>query len=232
MPKCFLVTFGWNTQVIIQLAIQQAVAKDDVFVLIIPSGEQDPKTVRSIKTLENYFYQNYPGVQLRTHSVEVRFFKDGILSVLDKINYFLDNGYEVYINISGGMRVLCLMTYTAAIIAKHYHYRGNNIHFTSLVIEGLPEDVKLFFPPIAPPKLTENEKSVLLLLYKEKSLSTNDISTKLNLSSATASRIIDKLSNLLLASKRREGKKTIATITDTGMLYVEIIERYSEITQE
>lgn len=221
-----MITFGWNTQFVIQLAIQQAIGKRDVFLLILPSGQQDPKTLRAIKTLEDYFYGSYSDVEFKTYSVNVRFFRDGVLSILDKINYYLNNGYEVYVNISGGMRILCLVTYTAAIIARHFHARGKLIKFTPLVVEGLSEDVHLFFPPVIPPKLGEKEKKVLLLLYKKRLSVISDIATELGMAKATVLRIINKLDDLFLVSKEKKDKKTIASITDSGILYVDVMTRY------
>jgi len=224
MPKCFIVTFGWNENVVINLTVRYSVNENDKFILILPLGYDDPRTRRALDTLKGFFVKYPLRVKIEERYIPIRNFSEGIISVLGTIMNAAKTGYDVYVNVSGGMRVLSLMTFSATIIAREL--AREKIEFTDLEIEGSRDYLPLSFPPLSLPDLKEAEREILETLLRKGKMSIDGLIGELEKSKATIYRNIKDLEKLKMVRTTKIDRKTFVEITKTGEVFLEIISRY------
>ena len=120
---------------------------------------------------------------------------------------------NVYINLSGGMRILVLETYTASLLIRA---KGINVSFTDLELEGSAGVVRLT-PLIFPRKFSNTKHKIMTELNRRKTKTEmREISKGTGLSISTVSRTLRELASEGLVRLSKEGKKVLAEITDQG----------------
>ncbi len=230
MPKCFIVTFGWNTEIVVNLTVRQQVVESDIFYLVIPTGPQNPKTQKAINTLREFFSSKAPGVSLDLRYVDIRNYYEGVINILNLIVSKISEGYDIFVCVSGGMRILILMTYTAALIARNLF--PGRIKLTKMSVEGLTEPVDLMFPPLTLPDVRDADLAVLEVLYDGVELDTDDIAEKLGKSKSTIHRAIRRLERLGLIRVIKRERKFFAKISKTGQMYLEVNKSIGQLAGE
>lgn len=199
--------------------------REDRIFLCIPEEYPDNRTESAANALKNLL-SNMPDKPLVEEiRVPVLSFYKGLLRVLRKIADELSSGRVVYINVSGGMRVLTLILYVAGLIAMSFY--PDSVFFTKLDLEVGKESVELpVLPPILP-QLDENRQQVLLYLRHSGSSDKSDaesISDATNTPRSTLSRYLDELEKNGFVEWDRVNKRKIYRLTDKGELYVSILE--------
>jgi len=224
VKKCFIVTFGWNENVVINLTVRFSIGPEDRFILILPRETDDPRARRAINTLEGFFDKHFPRAELEKKYVTIRNFHEGMMSILDTMMHVANTGYDVYVNVSGGMRILGLMAYTATLIAREL--AKGNISLVDLEIEGSHEYVPLQFPPLSMPELREGETVILETLFQHGKMTVDELIKKLGKSKSTIYRNIRDLEKLGMIKTIKVERKTYVEITKTGETYLEILAKY------
>ena len=138
--RIFINTFGFTETAVLAPVIKLGFDKNDLIVLLIPQGLADQRTLNATENLRNYL-RTLIGEEIQFESVEipVNDFIMGVTKVRDLIKSYAKRG-TIYINLSGGMRILVLETYTAALIAKKL---GVDVRFTEINLEGATGSVKI-----------------------------------------------------------------------------------------
>ncbi|MHA1609202.1 MAG: CRISPR-associated CARF protein Csa3 [Candidatus Njordarchaeales archaeon] len=226
MGKSFLITFGWNENVVINLTVRFPILPGDKFILVLPLEAEDPRSKRAIQTLKNFFDKHYPRVTVKELPISIKDFRKAVLRILDLIVTEVKKGSDVYVNVSGGMRILALTTYTAALIAKEI--AKGKIFLVDLEIEGLQENVTLYFPPLSLPKIKDTELEILRSLLKYDSILIDNLVAQLRISRSTLYRRIGELKRLGMVRIKKRNKRSAIELTETGKMYLEIIARYEE----
>ncbi len=230
--KFFLITFGWNENVVLSLIPKYAIKSGDVFMLLLPSGPQDPRTERALKTLDNYFSMHLHDVKLVKERVPLTTFFETILYILGKIIAAAKEFDKVFVNVSGGMRILVLATFSAALIARSF-YPGK-IEFTELEVEAKPEPITLPPPPLSFPifergdKMEVSRKILEILEQRRTPASMDELLRITGKSRTTLSRYLSDLEQKGLIRSQQVGKRKLYEITETGRMYIEILRRYYE----
>ncbi|MHA1616425.1 MAG: CRISPR-associated CARF protein Csa3 [Candidatus Njordarchaeales archaeon] len=224
MGKCFIVTFGWNEDVVISLTLRYSVSSDDRFILILPLERTDPKSEKAFNTLKGFFDKHYPQISPERKLVTVKDFYECTMTILDTIMGAVQQSDEILVNVSGGMRILSLATYTATLIAREFI--GDRIKFVDLDIEGLERKTPLCFPPLFLPELGDVEESILGFVLNHGQVSVDDLSKELGKSKSTIYRNVGELERRGLVTTTKIERKTYITLTLTGKMYLEIKAKF------
>ena len=224
MGKCFIVTFGWNEDIVISLTIRYPISSRDCFILILPKESEDPRSERAVSTLDSFFKKHYPQVSLGKRLVTVKDFYECVMEVLDTIVYEAQHSDKILVNVSGGMRILSLATYTATLIAREFI--GDKIGFVDLDIEGMQQSTPLHFPPLSLPELGEVGESILGIILSRGQVSVEDLSRELSRSKSTIYRNVKELEKRGLITTTKIERKTYINLTPAGKMYLEIRSKF------
>lgn len=212
--RIFINTFGFTETAVLAPVVKLGLDKDDFITLLLPQGLVDQRTLNAVENLKNYL-RILVGEEIQLESVEVPIndFVKGIIKIRDLIKSYAEKG-TVYINLSGGMRVLILETYAAALIVKML---GVDVRFTEINLEGAVGSVKIL--PIFPvQKLDEKKLKLLKEIIGLGGVTLKDLSRKFSLSLSTISRNINSLKNISLIEVTREGRKIKVKPTEYGKI--------------
>lgn len=203
------------------MTIRYQINPEDKFILVLPAGFESPHSKRAIETLKNFFATHFNKIELETRYIGISDFSQGILEFLHIILEHTNSGYHVYVNPSGGMRVLSLIAFSAGLIARKF--APKNIKLTEMEIEGRTEYLEIFFPPLALPELTRTQIEIIRLLLCNKRMNVEEIANEIDRSKSTIYRNIEELEKIGLISLLRKDKKTIIIPTKATKLLIEIL---------
>lgn len=212
--RIFINTFGFTETAVLAPVVKLGIGKDDFIILLLPEGLVDQRTLNATENLRNYL-RILVGEEIQLESVEVPIndFIEGVIKIRDLIKSYAEKG-TAYINLSGGMRVLILETYTAALIVR---ILGVDVKFTEINLEGAVGSVKIL--PIFPAqKLDEKKLKLLKEIVGSGEVTLKDLSRKFSLSLSTIFRNISSLKNINLVEVTREGRKIKIKPTDYGKI--------------
>jgi len=219
VAKTFVSTFGFTESLVLAPIIKLGLTKDDRLIILTPAGlGNEERTRNALRKLREMLNAISGGTfNLKTTKIKITDFADSVRQIRELITKEAEEGREVHINISGGMRALIIETYTATLLART---TKENIKFTELELEGSTGNIKII--PITPQKrLNKTKKKILKELAKEKKpMEMKKLSEKTRLSLPTISRNLKELTANQLIALKKEKRKILAQITKEGKLFI------------
>jgi len=212
MPKILVATFGWTEQYVLSSILRHGLERGDVVTLLVPAKE-DEKSEIILRDFQSFLSRYGEGVDLEVERVSIESFDAAVSHIAEVLRNALSRGPEkLILNLSGGMRILILATYLAAIltcprdvlIELETEDRERSYRVPSLTLRGLI-------------KLREIEKMVLARLL-EGPKSTGRLLMELRIPRSTLHKHLKTLRNLGLTEIEKEERMLIAKLTPLGRL--------------
>lgn len=223
--KSFFFSFGWNQNIVINTVIRYSMVKEDRIFLCTPEEYHDDRSEAAANTLKNLLSNMPDKPSIEEIKVPVLSFYGGLFRVLRIMANELDGHRFIYINVSGGMRVLNLILYVAGLIAINFYPRS--VFFTKLDLEVGKENVELPALPLVLPRLDKSRRRILMYLKFSGPSSRSDagnISCAMNIPRSSLSRYLDELERNGFVEWEKVGKKKFYRLTNRGEFYVNILE--------
>jgi CRISPR locus-related DNA-binding protein len=197
--KTLVAVLGFEESIIISAALRHKLEPGDRLVILTPRDQEDNRAEAAKRRLQGFVQQvgvGKPWLELSMIPVSEHDLERTILELISFLYKEASEGYEIIIEISGGLRVLCLALILASIIANN---RLKGIYTVTEHTRKLVKLPKLKVRPHLSPAL--QELMITILELKEPSLEQLAISLGKDLS--TISRQVTKLGELGLLT--REG---------------------------
>jgi CRISPR locus-related DNA-binding protein len=214
MSKSIIVTFGWTESPVIGAVVRHGLEPGDRIILLKPvnGDERSEKAVNDLKA----FIRNISGVELAEEEINVNDFVNAVISI-KRILESEGMGRNIIVNLSGGMRILVLATYLAALFTKN----------ARLEIESENKKFRTLLPSIDMAqisRLKSNHIKLLSLLQLFKGVcSVKDLMNASKLSRSTFYACIKNLKKMGLVEEA--GKRGLLKITSNGTLLVILLKR-------
>lgn len=210
MPKCLITTFGWTEQFVLSSILRYGLNKGDEIVLLIPDLK-DEKSEAIIKDFSSFLRKYSEGIELRVERIPIDNFSSAVTRIARVIKRVKSKG-ECIFNLSGGMRILILATYTAILLLCPRNVK----------IEVETEDRKKVFeiPNISVESLIKlsdiDRKIIKSISVKERTSS--ELIRELAIPTSTFHKHIKKLEKTGLLKITRKGRKLVIKSTDLGRI--------------
>lgn len=215
--KSIFVTFGWTESPIISAILRYGIKEGDHIFLILPErrDERSDAAIRDLKTFVSNYVKDVVISELR---IDI----NNSITAIQKLKKMIERerGGGCIVNLSGGMRILVLLTYIAACLADH----------PSIVLELETEDKRAL---VEIPRLKLAELSKLDGLpwpTKEiiRELLTGpmrapELRKKIGASPSTFHRAQTELLKLNYIEVRREGRACVLYLTRHGRMIAELL---------
>lgn len=211
MSKCLIATFGWTEQFVLSSILRHGVGMGDQIVLLVPD-KKDEKSEAILRDFGSFLSKYGEGVKLKVERVPLDNFDDAVTKISKIFREILSMEPErVIINLSGGMRVLILATYIAAlltcprnvVIELETENRERNYHIPNLSIKGLVE-------------LTDIDRMILGKVEAEEEIDTSKLLQYLKIPRSTLHKHLRELESKGLINLERKGKLLHVSITPLG----------------
>jgi len=211
--KIFVFNLGFDATHIIARLTSQGISSGDKVLLVLPSQSKSERVNVALSSVELFLKQmESRGITAELKKVVVNelSMKDTLVSVYRALSS--EEG-QIFVELSGGLRILVLATYLAASIKSVYDKSSSVKIITRLESTGSEVEVPpMFFST----KLDFN----LLGLLNEKQLKISQLSDMLGREKSSVSRKIRKYEQMKLVQRN----KNLWTLTPTGKILYEIIK--------
>ncbi|MEM0441392.1 MAG: CRISPR-associated CARF protein Csa3 [Candidatus Caldarchaeum sp.] len=138
MKKTIVVTLGYSEWPVVSSLLKHGLEKGDKITAVVPS-KTDARSQSAINEIKNFLSKFATDVELEIFSVNVHDFDKAVSQLMKFIRKEKEEGRNLYVNLSGGMRVLILEVFTALILSG----------VTDLVAELVTEDKsEVVFPSL------------------------------------------------------------------------------------
>ncbi|MEM4574433.1 MAG: CRISPR-associated CARF protein Csa3 [Candidatus Caldarchaeum sp.] len=138
MKKTIVVTLGYSEWPVVSSLLKHGLEKGDKITAVVPS-KTDARSQSAINEIKNFLSKFATDVELEIFSVNVHDFDKAVSQLIKFIRKEKEEGRNLYVNLSGGMRVLILEVFTALILSG----------VTDLVAELVTEDKsEVVFPSL------------------------------------------------------------------------------------
>lgn len=138
MKKTIAVTLGYSEWPVVSSLLKHGLEKGDKITAIVPS-KSDSRSHAAINEIKNFLSKFAAEVELDVFSVNVHDFDKAVGQLLKFIRREKQEGRSLFVNLSGGMRILILEVFTAMILSG----------VTDLVAELVTEDKnEIVFPSL------------------------------------------------------------------------------------
>ncbi|MDJ0271871.1 MAG: CRISPR-associated CARF protein Csa3 [Candidatus Caldarchaeum sp.] len=213
MRKTIMVTLGYTEWPVVSSLVKHGLESGDRIVTIIPS-KSDARSAAAIQEIRNFLSKFSPGVSLEVLTVDVTKFEQAVATVLKRLFKEKKEGRNVIVNLSGGMRILILETYTALLLSG-----------SAAVSEIVTEDKQeLALPSLSTVSVLSllKESDLRVLEAAKNSESVVALAKTARLPLATAYRRVVALEKMgLLATVKRDRVRTVS-LTALGRVVLEV----------
>uniref|UniRef100_A0A7C4DZF1 CRISPR locus-related DNA-binding protein n=1 Tax=Caldiarchaeum subterraneum TaxID=311458 RepID=A0A7C4DZF1_CALS0 len=213
MRKTIMVTLGYTEWPVVSSLVKHGLESGDRIVTIIPS-KSDARSAAAIQEIRNFLSKFSPGVSLEVLTVDVTKFEQAVATVLKRLFKEKKEGRNVIVNLSGGMRILILETYTALLLSG-----------SAAVSEIVTEDKQeLALPSLSTVSVLSllKESDLRVLEAAKNSESVVALAKTARLPLATAYRRVVALEKMgLLATVKRDRVRTVS-LTALGRVILEV----------
>ncbi len=208
-----MVTLGYTEWPVVSSLVKHGLESGDRIVTIIPS-KSDARSAAAIQEIRNFLSKFSPGVSLEVLTVDVTKFEQAVATVLKRLFKEKKEGRNVIVNLSGGMRILILETYTALLLSG-----------SAAVSEIVTEDKQeLALPSLSTVSVLSllKESDLRVLEAAKNSESVVALAKTARLPLATAYRRVVALEKMgLLATVKRDRVRTVS-LTALGRVVLEV----------
>jgi len=208
-----MVTLGYTEWPVVSSLVKHGLESGDRIVTIIPS-KSDARSAAAIQEIRNFLSKFSPGVSLEVLTVDVTKFEQAVATVLKRLFKEKKEGRNVIVNLSGGMRILILETYTALLLSG-----------SAAVSEIVTEDKQeLALPSLSTVSVLSllKESDLRVLEAAKNSESVVALAKTARLPLATAYRRVVALEKMgLLATVKRDRVRTVS-LTALGRVILEV----------
>ena len=206
--KNILITFGWTERPVLASTFYHGLSPDDRIIFLIPSV--DPEKSRAvIQELSKFLKKYVPGVIVEIKEIDVLDFPRAV----KEIEKLIESGEETTLVLGGGMRILNIEAYTAAILSNKDVSIEVMIEGRSWKVVKLP---RIFLGDVL--RLSEKERAIMELLKDRGTVSLVEVRRSLNLPPSTAHKIVERLKSKGLLKKERKTKHIVLSLTNLGRL--------------
>jgi CRISPR locus-related DNA-binding protein len=209
--KLFVFNLGFDATHIIARLTSQSVTDGDKVLIVLPSQSKSKRVEVALSSVELFLRQMASrGVQVRLEKVSVNelSMKDTLVTIYHTLSS--EEG-QIFVELSGGLRILVLATYLAASLKSAYDKLSDVKIIMRLESTGSEVEVPPMFLPI---KLDFE----LLSSLSENSLRISQISTMLGKEKSSISRKIRKYEQMKIVQR----SKNLWTLTETGRILYEV----------
>ncbi|MEM1941003.1 MAG: CRISPR-associated CARF protein Csa3 [Candidatus Caldarchaeum sp.] len=213
MRKTIMVTLGYTEWPVVSSLVKHGLESGDRIVTIVPL-KSDARSAAAIQEIRNFLSKFSPGVSLEVLTVDVIKFEQAVATVLKRLFKEKKEGRNVIVNLSGGMRILILETYTALLLSG-----------SAAVSEIVTEDKQeLALPSLSTVSVLSllKESDLRVLEAAKNSESVVALAKTARLPLATAYRRVVALEKMgLLATVKRDRVRTVS-LTALGRVILEV----------
>ncbi len=113
--KSFFYTLGWSTTYILSLIIRHGISTNDEIILILPKvrDEQAEKAILDVKSIASQLGT----LSVKELTLDIKDIPRSVMMMIEELNRRKDK--VCIVNLSGGMRILVIITYLACILSKN-----------------------------------------------------------------------------------------------------------------
>lgn len=208
--KCVFMTLGFDAGIFMSSMAIHEILKNDKYIFIVPEEQTERGALAEREILTNIDYLKNRGISieyefLRIHEEEVW---GSILQIAEKIREHRD--YEIFIDLSGGMRCIIIITLLAAISSK------NRIKKLVTIQEkkGQRIEVPLFL------ETPKTSKTHIIGRVAREPVTLEELSNELGRDESSVSRTLNKLVEQKFLERKRMGRTYIYTVSDLGKLHL------------
>ncbi|MEM2145001.1 MAG: hypothetical protein QW279_06550 [Candidatus Jordarchaeaceae archaeon] len=117
--KCIFLTLGFDAGILLSSIAIHNVLKNDKYVFIVPQDQSERGTLAEQEVLTNINYLKSRGIYIEHEFLRIieEDVWNSVLSIVKKIGEH--NEYDVFFDLSGGMRCIIIIALLAAIASKN-----------------------------------------------------------------------------------------------------------------
>lgn len=212
MMKGYICTLGFDEKFIFRFMVRHKIDEDDVFILIVSKDyTENEKALNAYKNVEVFVSTILPRQRFHTFTIDI--YDNPIIEIrklAKKIYEVLKGSEEIYVGLSGGMRIIILETLFSFLLLPSILSRKIIIEVDYETLTGRAEI------PLAVFTIGKNER-IIKILHEIKSLqkiTVKDLAEKTGLSIATISRELSTIRQLKLINEENRltklGEKYLA----------------------
>ncbi|MGB9759920.1 MAG: CRISPR-associated CARF protein Csa3, partial [Thermoproteota archaeon] len=210
-PKIFIFNLGFDATHIIARLTSQGVSDGDKVLIVLPSQSKSERVDVALSSVDLFLRQmESRGVRVELKKIVVNelSLKDTLTTIYHTLSS--EEG-QIFVELSGGLRILVLATYLAASLKSAYDKLCNIKIVTRLESTGAEVEV----PPIFLPAKLDLD---LLGLLNENQLRISQLSKMLSKEKSSISRKIRKYEQMRIVQRN----KNFWTLTDAGRILYEV----------
>lgn len=209
MSKTILITFGWTEKPVIASAFYHGLLPEDRIVFLIPSiNPERSKTL--ISDLKGFLEKYVPGVVVEVKEINVVDFSAAVKEIKD----IMEKSEKVLLVLGGGMRILNIEGYVAALLSSKDVLIQVMIEGSRWNISTIPK-----IPLSSILKLSKQECTMIKLLSRREFIPLTDIRRELNLPASTAHKLVKRMTSKGLIIKEMIRGRIILRLTELGKLF-------------
>ncbi|MEM2211355.1 MAG: CRISPR-associated CARF protein Csa3 [Nitrososphaerales archaeon] len=205
--KSFFYTLGWSTTYILSLIIRHGISTNDEIILILPKvrDEQAEKAILDVKSIASQLGT----LSVKELTLDIKDIPRSVMMMIEELNRRKDK--VCIVNLSGGMRILVIITYLACILSKN----------DNIIVEMETEDRELVTQlPLLKFKFEEFIPAMALEILR-KSIEIGDskgLREYFNLPPSTFHNYLILLEKAKLINRERKGKSYNIIPTQLGRI--------------
>lgn len=214
--KTFIITLGWTEAPALSSLTKHGLEEGDKILALIPNWE-DKGVTTTLANLGAIIEKISPNIQIEKLQIDMRFFEDSVVQISKKIIDEWKKGRKIIFNLSGGMRVLILEAFFAAMLSGikdiEVELQSENRAFTIEV-------------PMISAQLSQLSKieKIIVCSIKENSNSISELAKQVKKPISSIYRAAINLERRGLIETSKEGRKRYLRLTSIGKLLAKIQE--------
>lgn len=207
--KTLLTPLGFETTPVLSFIGKEGIGKGDTLIVIRPEERKEEKRgERAFNQLKETVENFSQDIKIEKRVLDTQDFTGLILKIS---NILKDTEGKTVVNLSGGVRTILVALTACTVffnskITRIYNYE---------IIEREMKSIEL---PYVFFDLTDNEQKILKKVIEEDTISYNDLTSTMDLSKSTISRLSNRLDDRKLVSTFKVEKQTKVSPTLTGLL--------------
>ncbi len=201
--EVFISTLGFDERPVIRTLLSIGIENLGKLVILVPNWEMDERTVSAINEIKKI--TGIAGLEeIVVEKINVDDFWAGVGQITNILyQAYIGGAEKIHVNISGGLRILVIQTYTATLLTNRELQDRTTIY---IMLETTKEikKIKLSEIPICI-EVGLDEKNILMEIIKNESQTLTTLSRKLSIPKTTLWKKLKKLETNKLITKTRKG---------------------------
>lgn len=207
--KVLITPLGFETTPVLSFIAKDGIGKGDKLIVLRPEERAEEKRgERAFNQLKETIENFSTDIEIEKVVLDTQNFNGLILDISNILKY---TEGETVVNLSGGVRTI-LVALTACTVFFNSHIQRTYNY------EMIEREMKSIELPYVFFDLTKNERKILRKVVEEQTISYNQLTSSLELSKSTVSRLSNILEDSKLVRTERVEKQTLVSPTLTGRL--------------